>query len=154
MSMSSEYLAGYFDADGCVIATLRHNKYLSSRAAVVGNNRELLGYLKETFGGNVYKMHGKARLEKAHMWVAAGRAALPFLLFIQRHVVLKKDRVSLCVEIAESLQQSTRVVPEDVLRHRYISGLSVCLLNQVDKTNPRETKTIARLRRLIGCISG
>ena len=154
MKLSGAYLAGYFDADGCINATVTRDRYLFVRASIVGKNTSLLEYLKEMFGGNIYDMP-LSKGKDVFMWVLMSKKELlDFLYYIEPYVVLKKERVSLGIRVVESVQEeSTRPLNDGIKLLRLVAGLSMCILNQKDKTNPRETKTMSRIRRLIGCTS-
>lgn len=55
MVLSDEYIAGFFDGEGCLtVAKNGVNKIPSVRFSLVNNNRKILELVQEKYGGKLY----------------------------------------------------------------------------------------------------
>jgi hypothetical protein len=93
-SLSGEWLAGYFDADGCVYADVnKHGGSASVKLSIDTNGNELRGlYLvKDTFGGAI-RVRGKT----GNCWrweINAGALQVQqFFGLIAEHLIVKKEQ--------------------------------------------------------------
>lgn len=83
------WLAGFFDAEGCV----HINKLCYLVVSISNTNGSAIKYVQKHFGGRIYK-HAfvNKRWNSIHKWLIQGVKAKEFLLDISRFMVLKKDR--------------------------------------------------------------
>ena len=93
-----EYMAGFFDADGCVSIRTEKNS-LHDKLIVGNNNKFILECIKKTFGGNIcmpkiYTADGFNR-KQHYKWTLCGRYG----------VALAKLLYPLCWEKKEKLEK-------------------------------------------------
>ncbi len=102
------YLAGFFDGEGCV----RINK--DSRAegsytlfvSISNSNFSILELYQSMFGGNIISLKTeKEHYKKIYQWRVVARKALSFLKMIEFHTIVKKEQIKTAIEFKE-LQNS------------------------------------------------
>ena len=127
---AAAYLAGYFDADGCVSVSLNKST-LSVKVSVSGRNAPLCQRLELLFeGGQDTSPTGTIT------WYAYSDAAKAFLSEMRYHVQYKERQVSLALMVLD-----TEESPSQRLRAAY----AICKLNQANLAEPQVTKTMDRI---------
>lgn len=99
---SRQWLAGYFDGDGCVASGLRNGKTAVHgviQARVEDERRENLDLLLKAFGGNIYPNGEK----KSSVWVLMlePSKAKEFLGHFAKHSIVKRSQVYFAMGCAE-----------------------------------------------------
>src|SRR3990167_2007741 len=92
MTISLEYLAGFFDGEGCV--NISKNHQLTVTAAQ--NDTEVLEILKAHFGGSVTVVNRCGR------WTLWGEAMKPMLLAILPFLIVKKAQVQVAIAFIDT----------------------------------------------------
>jgi len=114
------YAAGLFDGEGCI--QLRKaggaNKPATCPEAglclyisVANTNTEVLTWLKEHFGGNVYDMHPKGQPEgwsRGFAWVTSGKNAAAFLHKVYPYLKIKRGQAEPALLFAETYHKGWR----------------------------------------------
>ena len=124
------YLAGYFDADGCVSVSL-NNKTLSVKASISGRNLPLCVELKRTFGGSI----GTSK-NGLVTWNAYSDTAKEFLIGIYPFCGYKSIHVKMAIKI---LTDSLPYI------NRLRMSLWLCELNQGNLAKPKVTGTMKKI---------
>jgi hypothetical protein len=104
------YVAGIFDAEGCVSISKRekHGKYYSIdhhvRCTVTQELRLLVEYMQSLFSGLVYISYKRKSkngdiTRNVYRWVVTHRKALAFLEKINNYLIIKKDQAKLGIEL-------------------------------------------------------
>ncbi len=101
--MTPEYLAGFFDGEGCVNITVsgKHRRAVV-RVAIINTNVPMLEGIQRQYGGRVHK--GRVRAKTPH-WkpfchvVWTGRQAEELLLTIRPYLILKAAQADLALEL-------------------------------------------------------
>lgn len=133
------YLAGYFDADGCVAVSL-NGSTLSVKVSISGRNESLCGRLEVIFGGGIDNAPSGTST-----WYAYSNTAHDFLYNIAPHVQYKKDQVELALAVLN---------PKTAPLKRLKAALAICHLNQQNLAEPQFTKTMTRISDAIMAIEG
>lgn len=149
------YLAGYFDADGCITAWLGDGgcNNIHIQAVIAGRNVDLLQELELVYGGSLSQHDSNSGKRHIWRWAMRGRKAIPFLKDILPHLRLKKRQVELAIGIAQTMRIRGKeiglILSSDIYLHRARLALEICQLNQANLSNPRITKTITYLKDFI-----
>jgi hypothetical protein len=103
--LSKEWLAGFFDGEGCVYlqASFRRNRKLprfSLQVCITQNDQNILEKIKSEYGGQVYKHSGK----RCYRWRVVSVSALKFLEVMLPYVLIKKEQVVLAIQFAKTLR--------------------------------------------------
>ena len=100
--LSDEYIAGFFDGEGCINITVRgKNSNPSLRVYLMNTNREILDAIRQQYPrGNLYVIDhsSKPGWKNGNQLVFHGRFALDFLLSIKPYVILKREQILLAEE--------------------------------------------------------
>lgn len=103
--ISYEYLAGLIDGDGCIHFDLTGNKLY----AVVKVNMTHFGIidaLYKQFGGAFYTRAAKNKNRASFTWHLKNNAAIPVLVSIYPHLIVKKEQAKLAIQFY-SLNEAT-----------------------------------------------
>lgn len=99
--VSSEYLAGFFDGEGCIDIATRGSKHkqLYLRLAVSQTNLQVLSDIQEEFGGGIYTIKKRADHHKqAWVLVWTTKTALDVLKRIYPYLKVKRSQAQLVLE--------------------------------------------------------
>lgn len=124
--LTLEYLAGFFDGEGCVsiIKNNRNGRRSPTYVLVVavsGTNPVPLRAFLDRFGGGLYS---KKVYRKNHtasfMWIVQARPALAFLAEIEPLLVVKRQDASIGIEFQrlKTASASTRRLTSDAIKGR------------------------------------
>lgn len=122
--ISLEYLAGFFDGEGCIVIDKDRRKkspnyQLVARIKLAAHQSSVLYEFLKRFGGNIYNhkayvtFYYSAKAQKS--WRVNGQFAYSFLLTISPFLVLKKPQAELAMEFYTSKfnRSGTAVLPEE-----------------------------------------
>lgn len=104
------YIGGFFDGEGHVMishstnGSASRNRIFRLQVGVAQKSPVILQWLKELFGGWIYK----SQHTQCHQWNLASRQAGDFLQVICSHVKVKKDVVMLALEYRKLVDTYTR----------------------------------------------
>lgn len=112
--LKPEYIAGFFDGEGSVVAhKAKHAPMWSARITLTQKDPKILAAIAmkycdgvivcTKYGGGKYKNH----LCNCLQW--QGRFALPFLESIEPHVIVKRAQVVAAIEMAKLTSQRTAI---------------------------------------------
>lgn len=124
MYLSNEYLAGFFDGEGCV--SIYRNKLKSGlgfryavNILICSTNLDIIKYLQLQFGGTVYNLKmQKVSHKQAQTWVLGSRSAKDFLIGIYPFLIIKKEQVKLALEFIETIGNKGVPIVVDVIRFK------------------------------------
>jgi len=106
--LSREWIAGFFDGEGCitVLVELTKRGYHRNRLHVSLTQKDptVLYEVKNEFGGNVYPK--RKNDNSCYHWIICSLNALPFLLAIQPYAKIKKYQIDLAVRFLETVKHS------------------------------------------------
>lgn len=116
MEISPEYLAGFFDADGCVGIYNRKSKANNSYQVNIAiansgwHGRIICNLLKEKFGGSITETIAKKSTHRKAFWfkINVFQKVKEFLLYIKDHLIIKKDQALLCLEFIDKVHSRYR----------------------------------------------
>lgn len=100
--LSPQYVAGFFDGEGCIIVAkdsgARHNKRPSYvlRVDVANTDYRVLEMLQREFGGNIARSHGKNR--PCYNWQVNAQLAKKFLEWVRPYLTVKAEQAWLALE--------------------------------------------------------
>lgn len=104
--LSNEYVAGFFDGEGCVNITVRGKiRQVALRVTIVNTDAAILQELFETFGGTLTRprsSNSRWKLFRAIEW--RGKYAISFLEKIQPFVTVKRPQIELAFEFWKFMQ--------------------------------------------------
>jgi hypothetical protein len=91
--MTPQYMAGFFDGEGCV-GFCRVRQSIYPRVLVTNTNLEILEEFRSQFGGGVWPLSKrKAGWKQGYSWRISWSSAVKFLAVIQPYVHLKCRQV-------------------------------------------------------------
>ena len=93
------YIAGFFDADGCV-GVYWNGKCYVLEVFITQKRTAILYWLQELFGGTVCRHSFK----NTHRWKVSSQRALDFLLLICPYARYKRDQIGLAIEFQERMK--------------------------------------------------
>ena len=93
------YVAGFFDGEGCAaIRMVKSSKDGMRRprleARISQNDRTVLDWIRDEFGGNVSARHDSRTPNVNHQLMLTYRAARRFLTALEPYLRVKRDQVS------------------------------------------------------------
>jgi len=127
---AAAYLAGYFDADGCVSVSLNKST-LSVKVSISGRNKPLCERLKLIFHGSI-----ETSPSGTLTWYAHSKNAHTFLMEMRDLVQYKEKQVGLALMVLD---------PEKEASVRLRAAYAICKLNQANLAKPLVTKTMTRI---------
>lgn len=100
-TISTEYLAGFFDGEGCI--SMNKNFYHQLQIQITNTNIEILKKYKEIYGGNIREMKKYGLTKKnIYQWIDSSNVIL-FLKNISSFVIIKRNQVLLSIDFLESI---------------------------------------------------
>jgi hypothetical protein len=108
--ISVEYLAGFFDGEGCIGIYRRKGRYLSYRfiVQVTSSNKDAVGKFVEFFHiGHVKKQIRRYRQHAiCWKWEVVSNQALLVLEHLEPYLVIKKAEATLAIDFQRNVQKS------------------------------------------------
>ena len=96
-AIDDEYLAGFFDGDGCVSATSSLSGCFLQLEQSVQNSRVMFQYLIQ-YGGSIGRSHfGCGSSLPSIRWRVCGKTAQQAAFFLQRHCLVKKEQLHIAM---------------------------------------------------------
>jgi LAGLIDADG endonuclease len=125
VAISPEYLAGFFDGEGCVsIYIVKNPKYQCHvRTVIVNTNKEILQAINQQFSGylQVDRFNNPEKPWKPFTQLHfQGERAIEFLTFIRPFSIIKKRQIDLAFEFWEfrkSMTRKERCQWDDEIKH-------------------------------------
>jgi len=139
MKLSWQYLAGFFDGEGCLYISKqkgkKKNSYYTPRLTIANTNEEVIGLIEKAFDGCVAREGFEIREGRRRPWYIEiyKRARIKqFLKNIYPYSVVKKPQIELMFEFMEHLDKSKsgKEVSDEVIRWR---EEKVCRLKELKK---------------------
>lgn len=93
-----QYVAGFFDGEGCVTFCCAGRGYGIPRAGINNTDRRPLEEVHKMFGGGIVSVRQGGRRKDSWGWHVHGRDLERFLRSIQPHVLTKRNQVDLALE--------------------------------------------------------
>jgi len=96
--LTASYLAGLIDGEGCLDFRIRKDRpkygvYYSSRLRVTLTDKNLIEWLKDSFGGSLgTRIFENPNWNTAYTWSLSGIKLKPFLIKIQPYLKLKRTQ--------------------------------------------------------------
>ena len=101
--LSNEYIAGFFDGEGCIVLT----KNGQCKVIVVQKTIEILRLIQVQFGGSIYKRKAtKIGGESCALQFSKKETMLRFLEAIRPHCVVKRDKVEIAIPFIRLTQSN------------------------------------------------
>jgi LAGLIDADG endonuclease len=102
--ITTEYIAGFFDGEGCVDFKITGQaRMIAVRASIINTNRELLNLIQLEFGGSIYSRPNAKNPHWKHFnsltWINSD--AVKFLRLIKPHIIIKLTQIRLAEEYWE-----------------------------------------------------
>ena len=96
--ISTEYVAGFFDGEGCVnISTDTYGKPFI-RILIVNTDVLVLEKFKERWGGNItHNKRHKENWKRSYTWRLSHNKAINFLKELEPHLIVKKKQTNLAI---------------------------------------------------------
>ncbi len=149
-----DYVAGFFDGEGCVCITKTHRKIRDTHEYVlstgIGNTyAPILYYLKEEFGGyihlNLSAKKRKATYKPFFQWHITGKKARCFLEKLLPYLIVKKEQA----EIGIAFQKCKSTLPRrgqktDYVRMTKFDNFRLQLAYSRSSDNLQYTEAISR----------
>ena len=111
MRLSPQYVAGFFDGEGCVNITVRGKaRQVALRVMIVNTEPMILALLHAQYGGQLPgpRQAGEEHWKPFRQLVLTGRKAIGFLEHIEPFVILKKPQIELALEFWRFQQKPRR----------------------------------------------
>lgn len=118
MNITPEYLAGFFDADGCVGIYRRGGNSYQVCVAIANSGkhgRVICNHLTDKFGGTVTTTKAKSTAHRDVFWFKLnGKSACKrFLTYIRDYSIIKKDQIELCLDFIAWREGKGRYIKSD-----------------------------------------
>lgn len=92
-------MAAFVDGEGCIGIS---GKSMTVRLAVTNTDFRLMTWILERFGGTVYTMSDRHRVEKGnkvcYRWQISSMAAAEVIAIIRPYLIMKYDRADVAIE--------------------------------------------------------
>lgn len=95
--MNLEYLAGYFDGEGCVSFVKALKQYPSLRISIASADKEILELFSAQFGGAVHKEKSQGRKRQMYRWTKTGEDAQNILRQLAPFLIGKRPQAELAL---------------------------------------------------------
>lgn len=91
---SRQWLAGYFDGDGCIYADVKYGRSASIRAVICCAEYDVVGLrlLKKAFGGSISPKNESEKVMVWELYLDAAKAK-QFLGFFAKHSIVKRSQM-------------------------------------------------------------
>jgi hypothetical protein len=101
MKLSPQYIAGFFDGEGC-LNMARCRKYIFPRVLIVNTDRQILEILQKQFGGRIFSVvHRRKNWKPSWQWELKQMPAVDFLTKIEPWLVIKREQAWAAIAWAE-----------------------------------------------------
>lgn len=111
MTLSAEYMAGFFDGEGSVYAATRRahaNKTPTVTVCITNTNLAVLQAHKSAWGGSLSPRKLRPRNQRQYQWVLCAKQAYYFLSAIVPHLIIKKEVVTVALALCELQRRPPR----------------------------------------------
>lgn len=97
--LTASYLAGYIDGEGYlgIIPNYKKASY-TAKLKIASVDKEIIDWLKNSYGGNVWKREFDNNCKDAYTWTLEGKKLLPFLEKVKPYLKLKKIQAELLIK--------------------------------------------------------
>jgi hypothetical protein len=145
MSQAYAYLAGFIDGEGSITAGGNGPKSVLMRLTLYNNNRKIISWIKQRFGGAEYVRLPKNKKKHAinYMLVWRGKKLIKLLDSVYPFLIGKKKQAKLALEFCRFQHSRTRIN----------SPFSKADIARAKRTNKRMMKLNKRgpaCRKLVG----
>src|SRR6266436_1144880 len=116
--ISAEYIAGFFDGEGCIdFKRTGQARMIAVRAALTNTNLEFLKLIQIQYGGKIYSkpIKGKPHWKNWNALTWINSEAINFLKLIKPYAFLKLDQIKLAEEYWEFSQTPKSMRCENIL---------------------------------------
>jgi len=135
------YFAGILDGEGTIRVETNMKGIPRLVVYVTNSCRDLVEYLRDTFGGNIHLSKEQTTRHKASWrWVISGLAAQPCLRAAQPYCIVKKRHVLLGLAFLDTVVGRGIPVPEETKFKRARIDAALRFLNRRGPGDPREDK--------------
>lgn len=121
------YLAGLMDADGYIgickgrpqLGNTKNYGYTLT-VNLTNTNYEVMEWVKERFGGNIYKrkMPKNKNWKQSYNWIVSSKKAEEVLRLIEPYLVIKKAQAQLGIELRDGWVKDNRGTPPEETERR------------------------------------
>jgi hypothetical protein len=108
MQLSLEYLAGFFDGEGCVYyrAKTRDLRVLDVRVIVTNTDLRVLKEFERRFGGKITKKTAdESRTMDCYQWIGWNSHGLKAMKALVPFLVLKKSKAETYIKLCATMRQ-------------------------------------------------
>ena len=113
MPLSPEYIAGFFDGEGCVNITVAgKSKQATLRIMIANTHKEILEAIQRQFSGHIYRTRASINNPKwKESWqlVLLHQKATDFLEAIEPYIIVKASQVKLGLDFQKFMKSSGRL---------------------------------------------
>ena len=135
------YFAGILDGEGSIRVETNAQGFPRLVVYVSNSCKDLVEYLRDTFGGNVHLASEQTTRHKAGWrWVISGLAAQPCLRAAQPYCIVKKRHVLLGLAFLDTVVIGGAAIPEEAKLKRARIEVALKFLNRRGPTGPQEDK--------------
>jgi hypothetical protein len=120
MKVSAQYLAGFFDGEGCI--TMRHRtsregrpQHIQIEANITNTNRDVLALIQSDYGGSLHTHQNKHRAIHRLRWTSKD-AIYALLKKVFPYLVIKRSNAELMLEYikARPAHRRSRLTVDDI----------------------------------------
>lgn len=140
--ISSEYVAGFIDGEGCIRCYTRQPKQgrgvsVGHRVVVTVANTHLgvLEKMQERWGGSIHKQKGTGR--QLYVWNTSGNFARALLNDVHEHLIVKKPQSEIALKLLSMAKNRGRAVlsEEEIARREELRLALVAAKSYDDGSN-------------------
>lgn len=170
--LTASYLAGFIDGEGYlgIIKDInsrhfRRTPFYKAVIKVANTNKEIIYWLKDSYGGVLHERKMKEGQKDAYCWTIEGDNLVPFLSKIQPYLRLKREQAEILQRLRKTFVPSSYVHISRIARNggRFLSKTTKIdvlierenLYQKIRELNKRGTVQAERLSEvaLRGCAS-
>jgi hypothetical protein len=142
--LTASYLAGLIDGEGCLDIPLSTNGYYKSRLRIALINKELIYWLKDSFGGSIYERKGIGKNRDSYCWTLENKKVLkPFLQKVYPYLKIKKEEAIVMLKFFKTFSENSFIktvgggqhLKQEVIDQRVNYSKEIKLLKRVCSVN-------------------
>jgi len=121
--LTASYLAGLIDGEGCIEIQKRKKPecivghYYTARIRISSTNKEIIEWLKNSFGGYISERKGNGNNKDSWTWCLAYGKAKKFIGKVCPYLKIKRKQAELLREFFKTFEKGSYMIVENKLKN-------------------------------------
>lgn len=111
MLLSKEYIAGFFDGEGCITI---HSRNYQLRLLIGNTYINVLKNIQDTCGGRIYRNEKKKYKKLSYVWETSSNNAISFLESILPYLIVKKEEALIALDFERTKTYKKRLTQDEI----------------------------------------